>query len=424
MARKLLIIILLIVSLNSMSAQSNGAGHKTVLQNLNIINVIDGTVENNMDIVIDGEKIFDIVIHRTDWNNMDVQLIDLSGRYAIPGLIEGHSHISGVPENSLTLALKNGVTSIRDMGGDGKYLKELKDAVYSGELFAPDIYFSAMMGGPELILDDKRVKLSTPPSYSLGQAPWMRLVEDTSNIEKIIHEAKACGATGIKLYSYLSPDLCIRLSREAKRQNLKVWAHASVYPTTVEETISGDVDVISHVTFLLLKDNWDMKKDGSLQLDSTRLSSEKLKNIFKVMKEKNIKLDPTLSVFQWQIRTIIDDLQANELRRLVFSCVKVAFDYGIKISAGTDCPLPRKNDDRLMLHREIEMLVENVGLAPIDALQASTINNAEVIGIGKTHGSIEVGKYADMVILNDNPLLDIRSIENVKMVIKKGKIIQ
>lgn len=423
--RKVILSMVVVGLLLSLPCQNLSGNHQIVLQNTNIVDVVKGTIRKNMDIVLNGKRISDIVKHKTDWNNEDLKPIDLTGQYAIPGLIEGHAHISGIPEKCLIFALKKGVTALRDMGGDGAYLKELQDAVHSGELSAPDIYFSALMGGRDLIMEDSRAKLSTPPSYALGEAPWMRLVEDTSNIEQIVKEAKICGATGIKMYSHLTADLCKRLSVEAKRQNLKVWAHAVVYPATLEDVIGAGVEVISHVNGLLYKKDWELKRDGSLALDPSLLDSKRLKGIFKTMKDKNVRLDPTLVIANTQISRIKDNKKAEELKKLMYEAVKAAYDYGIKIAAGTDYPrLVGAREETLMLHREIEILVNGVGLPAIEALRAATINNAEILGIDGTHGTIEVGKIADIVVLKNNPLEDINYIEQVSMVIKNGKIIK
>ena len=74
----------------------------------------------------------------------------------------------------------------------------------------------------------------------------MRRVDENSNITQIIKEAKECGATGIKMYAYLSSDLVKKLTDEAKKQGLKVWAHWEVYPATPEDVINSGVDAAVH----------------------------------------------------------------------------------------------------------------------------------------------------------------------------------
>ena len=113
-----------------------------VLKNTSYIDVEKGELVKNVDIVINGYLIQEIHKTSSDKNYSNAQIIDLEGCFLIPGLVEGHTHISPIPEKNLTIALKHGLTGLRDMGGDGEYLKLLQDAVKSGELMGPDIYLS------------------------------------------------------------------------------------------------------------------------------------------------------------------------------------------------------------------------------------------------------------------------------------------
>jgi len=393
-----------------------------VLRNTSFVDVEKGIVIDNVDIVINESLIQSIDKHSADIQYPEAQIIDLNGCYVIPGLIEGHTHISPIPEKSLTIALRKGVTALRDMAGDGEYLKLLQDDVKSGELIGPDIYFSALMGGRDLIEKDSRIKISTPSKYKLGEAPWMRLVDKNSNIPQIIQDAKNCGATGIKIYAYLPFELVKKLSDEAKKQDLKVWAHWTVYPATPEDVINAGVEVVSHIYFILTPPNWNYK-DGSKVLNASFLNSDRNKKLFTTMKANNIFLDPTIVVAREMFSSFTDKKQVNDLNMAVYKIVKAAHEKGVKIIAGTDIFLPKDECKKLPLHDEIEILVTKIGLTPMEAIRAATMYNAEILGIENTQGSIEAGKVANLVILKENPLIDIHNIEKVKFVIKNGKII-
>jgi imidazolonepropionase-like amidohydrolase len=396
-----------------------------VLQNVSVIDVVSGVCEDNMDIVVKGQRISSITMHDPDRYDKAAKLIDLTGKFAIPGLIEGHTHISGTPEKNLTRSLGMGLVALRDMGGDGAYLMELQEAVKSGELSAPDIHFSALMGGRDLIINDPRARLSTPPSYALGQAPWMRMVEDSSDFKQIIQDARDCGATGIKMYAHLTSRMCSELAKEAKKEGLKVWAHSFVYPATVNDVVRSGVEVVSHASGLLLDDDWSLEKDGSLAFDSIRMYSGQLDSTLSLMKEKDVVLDPTLVILKWQIMQQSDDRTTKKLCNMLYEVVRRAYERGVKIVAGTDDPHVLASDgESLTLHEEMEALVINAGLPPIEALRAATINNAEILGIDSTQGSLEVGKLADLVILDRNPLDNIENIRVVNMVIKSGEVIK
>ena len=408
--------ILFLPLLNSAYSQGNT---RLVLHNARIVDVINGYVSDASTIIIDGGIIDSIIYDSSVFTFENAVTIDMEGKFLIPGLFDAHVHISSSPEISLEIALKHGITGIRDMGGDGGYLKMLQETIESGELNAPDIYFSAIMGGPELINRDTRIKLSTPEEYELGEAPWARLVAEGSDIADIIGDAKECGATGIKMYSHLSAVQINELSVEAKKQGLKVWSHSFIYPATTKDAVSAGVEVISHANGLLFNADWNLKKDGSLAMKPEILHSEELAQLLEQMTVQGTMLDPTFSVAEYMLNPIEDQKNADKLRNLLSDVTRLAFNKGVAIVAGTDCPLPKDESGRLRLYNELETLTNQVGMPPVDALRAATINCAKMLGIEKSHGSLEEGKTANIVVIAGNPLADIRAIKEVYFVIKK-----
>lgn len=407
---------------NSRSESLIQTSQVLILVDANLVDVETGRIRENVSILIRGDSIEEISGDLENEQVEGAQTIDIDGRYVIPGLIEGHTHISPLPEKSLTFALEKGVVALRDMGGDGAYLSELKRAIQAGELQGPDIYFSALMGGRELILNDSRVKLATPPKYELGEAPWVRLVENGSDIPQIVRDAENCGATGLKLYAHLSTEQVRQLAGEAKKHNLKIWAHAIIYPATSEEIIEAGVDVISHSCFLLLPPDWEFS-DGSGAMDPSHVDSARQMRLFQAMIDKNTALDPTLVVTSQMLSSISDKERVDTLKQSIYALTGAAYKRGVKISAGTDMPLPKRENDPLALHEEMELLVTMVGMRPIDAIRAATIVNAEILGIDESCGSVKEGKRADLIVLEGNPLEDIHRIEDIYFVIKSGRIV-
>lgn len=394
----------------------------TILQRVNVVDVVDGRLLEDMDVTMEGASILDISQHDAGARYGAEHAIMLEGHYVIPGLIEGHTHITSVPEVCLTVALKKGVVAVRDMAGDGAYILELQNAIADGDLIGPDIYFAAVLGGRELIMNDSRVKLVTPPDYALGSAPWARQVDENSDIAQVIADAKDCGASGVKLYAYLPADLTRRLAGEAKLQGLGVWAHLVPYPATAEEVASSGVKVVSHAAFFLLPKDWKFE-DGSAAMDPSHADPERLRRLFAMMKANGVALDPTLVVTDHMVGSV-DKARADSLKRAVYDATRLAYEMGVTIVAGTDENLPANIEDPLPLHRELELLVTEAGMTPIDALRAATINTARILGIEDKMGTVEAGKPANLVLLSNNPLDSIRAVEDVVFVISYGRIIQ
>jgi hypothetical protein len=369
---------------------------------------------------------------------------DLTGKYIIPGLIDNHVHITHgtlkEAQEHLEVALHNGVTGVRDMGGDGRMLALLKRNNQIGEYVGPDVFFSTIIAGPSFFANDPRPQ-QVALGAKAGAVPWQRAITETTDFKQIIAEVKGMGATAIKVYANVDKDLLKKVADEAKRQGLKVWAHAAIPPTRPSEVIAGGAGVISHagdmIQYELIKeqkDRHDFKTREASQAYRKKLNSipwdkdtPKVKQVFNDMKKNNCILDATLYVYTFRLDPqAIKDYEEkgtplNAPRYIGgMKATKIAYDMGVKIGAGSDS-LIDEDGRTINIHKELELLVK-AGLSNIDALRAATIINAEGLGEEKNIGSIETGKLANLVILNGNPLDDISNTKNIKYVVKRGVI--
>ena len=393
------------------------------LTNVTIIDANHQKPLAHQTIIIKGNTIKETF---TDGNKSlpdSVSIINLKGKYLIPGLIDTHVHMatdpSGVDNRASTLdvlsrMLYSGITSVRDMAGDARTLASLSRDAMIGDIISPDIYYSALMAGP-VFFDDPRT-VSSSQGFAAGGAPFMKAVTDTTNLILAIAEAKGTGATGIKLYADLSANLAAKIIAEAQKQGMKVWGHAWLDSAKPSDLVKAGIASISHVP-LLIYDNfdsmpvsWRAKHDNNFWDDSAHLHT----SLFELMKEHNTILDATLLTYKIAAQ--------DETSRWYYSyqigkrLVRDAYKAGVKISIGTD------DDQQQFMQFEMQELVDEAGMSNIDVLIAASKTGAEVIGIEKTHGTIEANKIADLVVLEKNPLDKIENIHSVYMVIKNGKI--
>ncbi len=384
-------------------------------------------------VIIKGNIIKEIFTDDSKRLTDSVSIINLKGKYLIPGLIDTHVHLATDPTDIdnrpstlhvLNRMLYSGITSVRDMAGDGRTLASLSRDAMTGDIISPDIYYSALMAGPPLFADP-RVS-SSSKGYVLGTAPFIKSVTDTTNLVLAVAEAKGTGATGIKLYSDLSAELAAKIIAEAKKQGIKVWGHAWLQGARPSDLVKAGISSLSHVPYLIY-DNfsplqaehektppipvlWKGIKNDKFWDDSAHLHTD----LFKLMKATNTILDATLLTFKIAAEGDTSKwyFQYQVSKRLI----KDAYKAGVKISTGTD------DDQEQFMQYEMEELVKEAGFSNIDALIAATKAGAEVIGIEKTHGTIEINKIADLVVLDKNPLDKIENIHSVYLVIKNGKI--
>lgn len=390
------------------------------------VTLFDGTgrpARPNQSVLIEGERIAAIFPAGSRPPPAGATTYDLSGRHLIPGLIDTHVHVATDPsaedsraraERRLRGALRGGVTAVRDMAGDVRALASLQRDALLGEILSPDIYYAALFAGPSFFADPRThdaARGSTP-----GQVPWMRAITDTTDIRQAVAEARGTGATAIKLYAALGGALAHRITAEAHAQGLMVWAHAALRPARPVDVVEAGVDVVSHASLAgLAMDSARRARavgapaDGPLDLEDAGLDT-----LFSLMVRRHTVFEPTLLVFE-------DD---PPVLRLAGAVAKAAHRRGVTLVAGTDT-LGSADPDSLTLpslHRELELLVTLAGLSPAEALESATRDAAAALGAQRIRGTIEVGKLADIVVLRDDPLHDIRHTRSIELVMKRGRV--
>ena len=285
-----------------------------VLKNATIIDAVSDAGRTGS-LLIKGDRIVAIDYSGEKDFPGNAIVYDLDGKYMIPGIIDGHVHITHgtakKAEKNLNIALRNGVTGVRDMGGDARVLTGLKRAMQIGETQGADVFFGNIIAGPEFFEADKKPQ-SVAKGAIAGEVPWQRAITSDTDFKQIVAEVKGTGATAIKCYANLDKDVLKAVSDEAKKQGLKVWGHAALHPTRPTEVINAGIEVISHASMLNtelvdkliaktslkneeeLKAYMEMEKEKSLSWDENNTTMQKL---FRLMKTKNTILDATLFLY-------------------------------------------------------------------------------------------------------------------------------
>jgi imidazolonepropionase-like amidohydrolase/ketosteroid isomerase-like protein len=387
-----------------------------------------------MSLVISGDRIVEMFSAGSKKLPAGARVIGLSNHYVIPGLIDSHYHFmiglrSKEAEEALRrFAFLGGITTVRDMAGDAIALAELARLAADTDVQSPRIYFSALMAGPTHLLGDRRVD-EISHGRPRGEAPWARAITPETDIAKAVSEAKATGATGIKIYTDLTPEIVARLTAEAHKQGLKVWSHAAIYPGKPSDAVSVGVDVISHSNQAIVEtmDKVPLQyADSHLLLDynSAGVESKAISDLLQLMLERGTFLDPNLVVIARLEKTEAGKIFRDPARMAEWSYhfTMRAHIRKIPIVAGTDVQESPTTREFPNIHTEMELLVTKAGLTPLEAITAATRNGAQVLGISKTLGTIAPGKIADLVILSADPSKDIRNTTRIVYVVKGGKL--
>ncbi|MEX0297686.1 MAG: amidohydrolase family protein [Kordiimonas sp.] len=402
------------------------------------VSIIDGTgaaMQPNKTLVVKGDKIVSVSsASSSNLNDFDrANVVDASGQYVIPGLIDTHVHLATLPNEknakaTLRRYVYSGITSVRDMAGDARALAALSRSTLLNEFAGSDIYYAALMAGPSFY-KDPRPAMSAQGGKP-GFVPWMQSITADTNMPLAVARAKGTWATGIKIYANMPASDVRRIAAEGRKQDIKVWAHSMVFPAFPRDVVDAGVDAISHVCRLA----FEISKEKPTEYHHTVVpdyesldpSHPKITAIFDTMRKQGTILDATV----WLYAYLEELREANpEAKTIPVKCpssfaaalTKIAHERGVEISTGTDGDTPMK-EAYPALFKEIEMMVHQVGMTPSEAIRSATLVGAMTIGKDESTGTIKVGKNADLVFLARNPLTDISNLKSVVRTLKRGVV--
>ncbi len=406
---------------------------KTIFKNCNLLDGSkDMKLQSNVDVAIEDEKI--VEIGKIDTKPSD-RVIDLSGKYLMPGLINLHVHLpaGGKPQNkpmktneltkialssSLSRALvikmchayamqglMSGVTTIRAVGGLDNLDTRLRDKINSGKLDGPRMLVSNFAIG---VPHGHMVGSVTRPASSVDEAVKMVDELKSQNVDLIklmitggVMDAKVKGEPG-KLM--MKADMIKACCDRAHSYGLKVAAHVQS-PEGVRTAVENGVDSIEHGSTLSEREIEAFKKNNAVMVCT---------------------ISPALPMAKFERETlgITEAVQYNSniVYNNMISGSKTALENGITVGLGTDTGCPYTTHYNMW--RELHYFEKNVGVTPEFALYTATLNNAKILGIDNVTGSIEVGKCADILVSNSNPLDDFRALSEPYIVVARGKIYQ
>jgi imidazolonepropionase-like amidohydrolase len=398
--------------------------------------LIDGTgspPRSDMDVVVQADRIRQVV-RDADLDPAPLRkakIVDLHGRFLMPGMIDAHVHLATPPnrrqaEAVLRRDIYGGITTVRDMADDLRAVGDLSRASLVGEIAAPDIYYAALMAGPTFF-SDKRTAQSSAGGEP-GHVPWMQAVTDDTDIPLAVAQARGTYATAIKLYADLSGELAAKITAEAHRQGIKVWAHATLYPAKPSEVVAAGVDVISHACLLIRESPARVpgfnEPRPRAQLDSFRDGSNPdLARLFAEMVRRGTILDATLWTYSADTAgsTTLPPLPPGSCEDTVGGAIAgQAYRAGVAIDAGTDNVADWTDPWPDLLH-ELDTLSRKARMPNGAVLQSATLTGARAIGYDRDIGSIETGKLANMVVLARDPLTNLDNLRSVVLTVKRGR---
>ena len=337
------------------------------------------------------------------------QVIDATGKFLIPGLWDMHGHLTDAGEGAVAQLIENGITGVRDMGGDLAYVDRVRDEIRSGKRVGPDI----VRAGP----------------FVDGSKPGVahRLTVLTPDEARAaVATLKMKGVDFIKVHNGLSKEAYLALAEEARKYALPLAVHLPLGMTSAEVSDAG-AKSLEHIETLFES---VLKRTGAtaktIEQAYAELSGDAATAMFKKFAANGTWYDPTLVAYERGFVLWSNKPEAMAKRRPVqemhIALVSAMHKAGVRLLAGSDF-----SDWALVpgvdLHNELALLVQ-AGLSPMEALQAATSGPAEYLGRSAYQGTIELGRLADLVLLDMDPLESISHTRKIHAVVVKGKLIR
>ncbi|HUR00172.1 MAG TPA: amidohydrolase family protein [Gemmatimonadaceae bacterium] len=428
-----------------------------VFDHVAVVDVISGTVSENMAVAVRGNRI--LSVRRSSGARFaDATVIDATGKYLIPGLWDMHVHAFTSPESTYALGaratdvyfpqyLSAGVTGIRDMGGWVDTIMSVRRRVRGHQVLGPRIVAAGMLFGG---------KNPWAPS-----SPHVWVITSPDSARAAVDSMKRAGADFIKAHDFLSRESYFAIAAAARADGLPLVGHLRP-AVTIDEAIAAGQTGMEHLPIELIAacagggqkevssfyDQW--VKGGwpaFVRITDSLWSARKpgrCREIMETMKKAGAHITPTL-VLRMQDSAFFRRVAQTDLTpaavkrcsldvkdwsktadstralyyRTIFDVVQAFHAAGVGILAGTDgvfgCLVPGWS-----LHEELEIFVR-AGLSPLEALRSATIVPARFMGMSDSLGTVAAGKIADLVLLERNPLTDIRNTRTVAGVVADGR---
>ena len=380
-------------------------------------------------VVVEGTRIAAVGTRGAVSYPAGAEVVRLTGRTILPGLIDGHVHLRGYQP---PMFLPYGVTTIADIHNDTAWSIAQREALRSGQIQGPRLFVSgARVTGP-----------NGRPTTAGGY------VQDVAEARAYIRSLKAAGVDQIKVDLTLTDEQLEAVIEEATAVGLKVLGHTENIKTAADMGMKHMEHLDTMARALLEQEGKDPRPTGTTS--EAVVDPALFPPLIDYLVKQGVYVNPVL-ILSWTGATerwrdwIRDAAEIVEDPGLAFvpANVKAAWvrepgparagyenaaaflrqysEAGGKVLAATDTGCCEQIIPGLSLHYEMQMLTD-LGIPPMKAIQGATLWAAEVIGQDRDLGSVEPGKLADLTIITGNPLVDISATRDVSMVIKDGRV--
>jgi hypothetical protein len=408
-------------------------GHPIAIEHVRVFDSEKAVANEDQTVVLSGDRIVEVGEAGSIHPPKDAEHIDGTGKTLLPGLFDMHVHAQ--PLDGL-LNIASGVTSVRDMGNGIEDLQRLQTQWESGVVIGPRLWKSGFIDG-----------------HGPFQAPTGLYADTAEEAEAATNRYADLGYIQIKLYSSLKPEFVAGIAKSAHERGMRLSGHVP-NGMTASQFVEAGADELQHINFVFLnflgsqvKDTRTPERFTAVGANAAKLNldSKPVADFIELLKSHHTTVDVTLGAFEGMFTgrpgSVSPDF-APILKRLPAQVQRGAYAGGLPVTAENDqlykdsyvamlrmtrrmydagIPILAGTDGLagLMLHRELELEVK-AGIPPAKGLQIATWNAAKLLKQEKNLGSIAPGKFADLLLVEGNPVEKISDIRRCRLVVKNG----
>jgi imidazolonepropionase-like amidohydrolase len=424
--------------------------YKVLIRNITLIDGTGDAPQAGVDLLLSGDKI--VAVGKAIKQPASALVIDGSGKYVMPGLIDTHVHFQfpvvfqineeekqSIRSHTPSAFLYNGVTTVLNVSSNAEWIWAIRKNQRAGYLVGPRVYALGHAFSPEGGWGSRHGGTLTDPASARNKV-LEYIAADTDGLKIIIEDGLGEGSG---LYNEMSEDMLQAIVDVARQKNVPMFIHAIGLPeyhraakarpraiihgledelpeddSLIDELVANKIAVVP--TLSLFKSFLGADPHAGKELDHPVLQASvptfllkrmRRADFMKMERERFTKV-ARMKVYDWARKS--NPVFCDNLRKM--------HKAGVKIGVGTDAGgTVGFNYQGYNTPWEVKNLVE-CGLSPMAALVAATRNGAEIIGVDDQLGTIEVGKQADLLILSSNPLDNIENIRQIEWIIQGGTV--
>lgn len=352
-------------------------------------------------------------------------VVDAHGKFLLPGLWDMHAHFEQVEWGPTYLAA--GVTTVRDVGNEFEFITAVRDAIKEGRGLGPRMLLAGIVDG------------DSPTAWGIIRA------STPDEARAVVNRYHDAGFQQIKIYSSVKLEIVKVICEEAHRLGMTVTGHIPNGMNAIQGIEAG-MDQVNHVQYIapVMRPKGFRPTPGQPPPPIDFQTTDAQQTLQFLIAHHTV-IDPTMAIFEWSLhpadtpfvniepgaaklpRELAGAInntgvpengvaRAQAIQEQYRATIGALHRAGIPIVAGTDQVVPGHS-----LHREIELYVK-AGFTPMEAIQAATLIPARVMKLESEVGTVEAGKRADLIILDCNPLDEIRNVRSMKTVITAGRM--